>query len=247
MIRELRYLLLNPRYFTLFFLGKPEKVFKALAGEPECRFFELKEELRCDPSFEKELRERTVRFSGGDFKLDTDHYFLYALVRLIRPSLIVETGVFDGYFTACFLKGLHDNYGKNGLDGKLISIDLPAYECVPESTSERKRTCLPAGCEPGWVIPQNLEDRWRLHVGDSRDLLPKVLGSEGNLSLFFHDSLHTYSHMTFEFETAWPALDNGGYLMSHDVHWNLSFRDFAKRHRRKEYVAHGFGLIKKVQ
>jgi hypothetical protein len=158
----------------------------------------------------------------------------------------VETGVFHGYYTACFLKGINDNYKDGSADGRLISIDLPAYESITESTHTSPYiTHLPSGCEPGWVIPEYLKDRWQLHMGDSRDLLPSVVNKEKNISLFFHDSLHTYSHMMYEFETIYPALNQGDYMMTHDVHWNHSFPNFVKKHSQEEFAFHGFGIFKK--
>lgn len=245
--RRLRYLFLNPKYSALYFLGKPEKIINALTGEPVSRFFELKENLDSDSNFVAELRERTSTFANEHFKLTIDHYFLYTLVRLTRPRLILETGVFDGYFTVCFLKALYDNFSNEGIEGKLVSIDLPSYEIMMESTSEMARTHLPPGCEPGWVIPENLKERWQLHLGDSRELLPRVAREVGDISLFFHDSLHTYSHMMFEYETVWPLLEKGAFLMSHDIYWNRAFRDFVKRHQQVEFVTRSFGIIKKRQ
>lgn len=243
--RKIKYLLLNPKYFFLYFYGKPEKVVSALTGEPESRFFEFKKELDSDSNFINELRKRTLSFINEDFNFDIDHYFLYSLVRTVKPSVILETGVFHGYYTACLLKGIYDNHRDLSIDGKVISIDLPAYESIDESTSETHKKCLPAGCEPGWVIPEYLKDRWQLYFGDSLKLLPDVLSKEKDISLFFHDSLHTYSHMTYEFETVYPQLKQGAYLMSHDIHWNRAFRHFVKKHNQKEYAMHGFGIIRK--
>ena len=244
--RRLRYLLLNPKYFYLYFYGKPEKVFSALTDVPESQYYKLKQELDRDADFTKDLREKTLKFMNVDFSLNMDHYFLYSLVRTIKPSVILETGVFHGYYTACYLKGLYDNYRYGSVDGKLISIDLPAYESISESPTESPHmTHLPSGNGPGWVIPDNLRDRWELHIGDSRELLPEVLDREKNISLFFHDSLHTYDHMMYEFENVYPVLNNGAYLMTHDVHWNHSFRHFVKRHGQKDFSFHGFGVFRK--
>jgi hypothetical protein len=179
------------------------------------------------------------------FNINIDHYFLYSLVRTIKPAVVLETGVFHGHYTACILKGIHDNYKYSSIEGKVISIDLPAYEGISESTSETDSVCLPSGYEPGWAIPEYLRDRWQLHIGDSRDLLPKVLSDEKNISLFFHDSLHTYEHMIFEFETVFPHLEQDSYLMSHDIHWNRAFRHFVKKHGQKEFGMHGFGIFRK--
>lgn len=243
--RGLIYLFVNPKYFFSYFFGKPEVVLNTLTVQPPNRFLELRDELNEEGKFFEELRERTSRIAKEDFEVNVDHYFLYALVRIIKPQLILETGVFDGYFTACILKGLSENLTRDGVDGKCVSIDLPAYSPIKDSTNEMARTCLPKGCEVGWVIPENLKAHWQLYLGDSRDLLPKVAKEVGNITLFFHDSLHTYDHMTSEYETVWPLLQNGAYLMSHDIHWNSAFREFVRRHRQKEATTHGFGIIQK--
>ena len=245
-LKAAKYLFTSPRYFFLYFFGKPEKVLNAVTGAQASRFNELSAELERDPLFSEALAKRTLEVLGEDFHLAQDHYFLYALTRLTRPRLVVETGVFDGYFTASFLKGLHDNAVEDGVDGRLISIDLPAYAPIADSTDRyADRTSLPPGCEPGWVLPDDLRSRWELHLGDARQLLPEVCGDLTDLDIFFHDSLHTYDHMTFEYETAWPRLRTGGVLMTHDVHWNAAFRHFTRRRGLQDPVVHGFGITRK--
>lgn len=246
-LKALKYLVINPRYFSFYFLGRPARIVSALTGTPESRFRELGAELDADPDFGAELARRTARHTGDTFRFVSDHYFLYTLVRTIRPRVILETGVFDGLFTACFLKGLEQNALRDGIEGRVVSIDLPAYEPVAASTTRYpRRTHLPPGCDPGWIIPDSLRGRWTLHKGDSRELLPRVGAELETVSLFFHDSLHTYDHMMFEFKEIWPRLAEGGILLSHDVHWNRAFRDFTRRQRQVDYVAHGFGIVKKA-
>jgi predicted O-methyltransferase YrrM len=246
LVKALKYFVASPRYFLFYFLGRPERVLRAVTGEPERRYFELKAQLDSDPTFSAQLREKTSAVAKENFRLLQDHYFLYALVRLTRPTLILETGVFDGYFSACFLKGLHDNFAEQGVDGRLVSIDLPAYAPVGCSTDRyARRTRLPPGCGPGWAIPDSLRERWELHIGDSRELLPKLCRDIESFDLFFHDSLHTYAHMMFEFETVWPLLKSSGVLLTHDVHWNRAFRHFAKQHRVRDFAVHGFGVVRK--
>jgi predicted O-methyltransferase YrrM len=85
-----------------------------------------------------------------------------------------------------------------------------------------------------------------MHLGDSRELLPKISSEVGTIDLFFHDSLHTFDHMMFEYRTIWPLLKPGAILLSHDVHWNHAFRDFVRAQSQRDLVAHGFGVIKKA-
>lgn len=244
--RGLKYLLGSPDYFFYYFAGRLPSTLRAVTGVNAQRLAELRAELDGNPEFAPRIREARRAIAGEEFALDQDHHFLYALARLARPRVIVETGVFDGYFSACFLQALADNEREHGVAGRLISIDLPARDAIEHSTSRHAgRTALPRGQDPGWVIPAHLRGRWQPHWGDARELLPRLLAEAGELDLFFHDSLHTDEHMTFEYEAAWPRLRAGGLLLSHDVHWNRAFPRFARRHRQRTHAAHGFGLIRK--
>ncbi|SRR5579884_73797 len=123
----------------------------------------------------------------------------WAIVRLTRPSTIVETGVHDGLSTAVTLNALH----KNGA-GRLFSIDLPSVD-------------LPIGGEgPGWLVPEELKDRWKLYIGDARRLLPRLVRQIGSVDLFIHDSNHTAKHQEFEYRTVRPYLSKHGLLAGDD-------------------------------
>src|SRR5215831_15461198 len=163
---------------------------------------------------------------------------VYVLVRLKRPEIIVETGVFDGASSATFLQALHDNQ-----KGLLISIDLPAVETIEGSTQAMRETKLPPGCQPGWVIPDYLKVRHELLLGDARQILPRVLETHPEIDMFMHDSLHTYEHQLFEYRTAWPHLVPNGILMSDDFFWNVAFHDFCKENRRPYHHLGGFGIV----
>jgi len=49
------------------------------------------------------------------------------------------------------------------------------------------------------------------------------------MSIFIHDSLHTYANMTWEFQTVWPYLRAGGVLISDDVDGHSAFSDFVSQ------------------
>jgi len=68
-----------------------------------------------------------------------------------------------------------------------------------------------------YFVPDHLRDRWRLVIGDSRRELPGLMERCGPVDIFYHDSLHTYEHMVWEFGTALPHLGIGGLLASDDV------------------------------
>lgn len=145
--------------------------------------------------------------------------FLYICVRLLRPSVVIETGCFTGSDTALLLLALERNE-----NGHLVSIDLRAVE----GRFSQFGPGLPEGVPIGFLVPDSLKHRWTLIVGDVRDELLPVLKRFGEVDFFYHDSHHSYDHMMWEFTTAWPHLKPGGLLVSDDIAWNTAFRDFAR-------------------
>ena len=166
--------------------------------------------------------------------------FLYLIVRLQRPAVMVETGVFDGISSSIILQAMEDNG-----TGSLISIDLPAHQPIAGSTDAMKESRLPDGCDPGWVIPQYLRHRHRLELGDSRKILPEILQKQSAIDIFLHDSLHTAEHMRFEYETAWPCLKSSGLLLTYDAIWTPAFHTFSRLRRRSYVRVDDFAALRK--
>jgi len=183
----------------------------------------------------KLVEKRGTRTCCGGWK-----DFIYMAVRLKKPGIIIETGVFDGLSTAVFLQALHDNK-----DGFLISVDLPATKTIVGSTHRMYATTLPHDYRPGWVIPDYLRERHRLVLGDSKIILPKLFREYPKIDIFFHDSLHTFEHMYFEYSTAWPHLSEGGLLFSDDIFWSEAFHKFCRENRRKYLRIKGLGAVRK--
>jgi len=134
----------------------------------------------------------------------------YFLTRALNPDLIVETGVWIGGSSFTILNALESNER-----GKLISIDFPPFK-------KKHRVGI------GRLVPESLYSRWELHLGPSKALLPKV-AQKGSVDIFIHDSDHTYSNMTAEFERAWELVKPGGYIISDDSSMNNSVLDFVDR------------------
>ena len=154
---------------------------------------------------------------------------LYLLIRLIKPDLVVETGVSSGASSAYILRALKDNK-----KGKLYSIDLP-FE-------------FSTGRKSGWLVPEALRDRWDLRIGDAKEILTPLLKEIGEIDCFVHDSLHTYDHMTWEFKSVYPYLRSEGLFLSHDVGRNEAFFDFMKEVNVRWYdyrVFHVLGGFRK--
>ena len=90
-----------------------------------------------------------------------------------------------------------------------------------------------------------LRGRWRLHIGDTRKLLPDLLGSLGKVDIFLHDSDHSYEAMSFEFEQAFPRLEHGGLLMSDDTHLHTAWDDFCVKHDLRPTRVGHLGVTRK--
>ncbi len=155
---------------------------------------------------------------------------LYALLRKTRPEVVVETGVCNGFSSAFILSALE----RNGA-GRLHSVDLPEVAGeTPSGTLWEKKlgAVIPAGEQPGWIIPDRLRSRWRLTLGRTQEVLPPLLQELGAIDCFLHDSEHSYECMRFEFGAAWPALRAGGTLVADDFLWNDALPEFARAHGR---------------
>ncbi|HEV8516271.1 MAG TPA: class I SAM-dependent methyltransferase [Candidatus Limnocylindrales bacterium] len=169
--------------------GRPAAVADALFREAEAE--QILGELRL--RYRETRPEWADTFDLGRFKI------LYALVRLLGPGVVVETGVHDGLSTALILRALDRNR-----HGALTSIDLPS-------------TDLPLGVDgPGWLVAHEYRHRWRLLLGDSRKVLPNAVARLAPIDLFLHDSDHSRSHREFEFRTVRPFMAPSGLIVSDD-------------------------------
>lgn len=150
--------------------------------------------------------------------------WLYGAVRVTQPSVVVETGVASGSSSWLILNALARNRS-----GSLYSIDLPNHDPA-------KPYNVGMEAETGRAVPDALRARWRLSLGDSRLLLPELLGELAPVGLFFHDSEHTLAAMTREFEAVLPRLEPGGLIVSDDVQKNRAFDNVTRRHGLRSYT-----------
>lgn len=180
-------------------------------------------------------------YSGGA-TIGPQNEFLYYLVRFTRPQCVVETGVASGFSSAYILQALEDNG-----HGTLDSIDLPNTKAGGYLNDDGRQDLVHIRSvdSVGEVVPEHLRHRWRLHLADSKSALPGLLKEAGIVSMFFHDSDHSYGHVKWELETVWPHLESGGLLVSDDIGWTPAFRDFCRIHRCRPFVFYGRGGIRK--
>ena len=140
------------------------------------------------------------------------------LCKTIKPEKIVETGVAYGLSSMYILQALKENN-----KGTLYSIDSVF------SPWQSKETI-------GAAIPNELRDRWKFIFGSSSEKLKNILSDLNQIDIFFHDSLHTYKNMIFEFETSWPFITTNGFLISDDIGDNNAFYDFITKVKKSPFI-----------
>jgi len=158
---------------------------------------------------------------------------LYTAVRALEPTIAVETGPFNGASTTFILAALERN-----ARGRLLSFDL-------DDAVDAIGVPLPAGQQPTWLVPDELRPRLDLVLGDARSTLAPRLRAVGQIDFFFHDSLHTFRHMWFEYRLAWRYLADGGLLVTDDAHWTQAFRLFALGRRSTGVQTGNLGLLRR--
>lgn len=170
---------------------------------------------------------------------------LYSVVSKHEPSNIVETGVCNGVSSLVILSALDENQ-----TGNLCSIDYPMYanEPLPEFRKTaypdgHAFSAIPADREPGWIIPEDLKQRWDLRIGKSQRKLPMLLSEIDDIDIFIHDSEHTFPCMMFEYELAWEWLNEGGLLLSDDVTRNSAFNTFTEVREPKCFGVGSLGYV----
>ena len=137
----------------------------------------------------------------------------YVLCRALRPAVVLETGVAYGVSSSFITKAL----AMNG-HGELHSVD---------------RAPVRAGVEDyiGALVPEQLRSRWTLHRGTSRRLLPDLLPELEGLSLFVHDSQHTYRNISWELRTVTPRLTRPAAVLVDDTAGNRAFEQWVEGSR----------------
>jgi hypothetical protein len=186
---------------------------RTLSGAPVERVLEVLSELDTLVSVEQEMRRRQIAGGRPGYAQICAPFELYALVRLLQPKHVVETGVSSGISSAHFLLALDRNRS-----GTLHSIDLPTRQKGPILQTDESPVSLPPGLSSGWAIPFR-SPRWDLRIGPSQTVLPKLIEELPAVDLFLHDDLHTPEHLVFELETLRPKLSPGAPVLADNTKW----------------------------
>lgn len=134
------------------------------------------------------LRRRTQLRS----RMELGHRpLLWALIRLRRPTLVVETGLWYGLGAMVMLRALERNVEDGGPPGRLISFD-------PDPTG-------------GWMVPERHSERWTWVQATTTDALAANLAGL-QVDLFLHDTPPEFGLEYFEFTTAAEVAAPGALL-----------------------------------
>jgi predicted O-methyltransferase YrrM len=132
----------------------------------------------------------------------------YALVRLLKPRVVIETGVDKGLGAVVLCAALRRNIAE-GHAGKYYGTDI-----VPTA---------------GWLLKAPYSDVGQILVGDSIESL-SALTEE--VDLFINDSDHSAEYEAREYETILPKMSARGVILGDNSHVTAKLAEFSLRHRR---------------
>jgi predicted O-methyltransferase YrrM len=224
------------RFALLDLDAERDKLFEFLTAKFGADMSAIRNEFEHSEFYEwtRDRREALANYNGPYRFGSTGQWdceALYYLIRAMQPQTVVETGVCYGASSSYILEALE----RNG-HGQLFSIDLGNPPEEPPND---------------FFVHPDHRARWQLIIGDVRDEMPPLLNRLRQIDLFHHDSLHTYDHMMWEYETALPYLNPAGAISSDDVGMILSlaqplrnnpFSDFCVRHEWASHTASNFGV-----
>lgn len=185
-----------------------EAALKKIMVTDEISYIERIREEYKSISLALDMRYKSVDLKyPHKFAIETlSSYFLYLLVRIIKPSNIVETGVANGHSSYFLLNALLKNEF-----GTLHSFEV--------------------NNNVGTLISENEKKMWDLNIlprTQKKSFFRERMNKLGEIDLFIHDSNHFYYWQVFEYKTAWKVLKKGGLLLSDDTDASYAFLDFSK-------------------
>lgn len=131
---------------------------------------------------------------------------LYTLVRITRPSTVLETGIGNGVSSFIILSALSSNN-----HGRLISTEVSSRVGAIVGGDEKAR----------WTV-QTFEPRT-----STEEFVHLVEGLD-SIDLFMHDSDHSYNHQSMEYTSVLPKMSGNSLITSDDVDYSYAFVDFTE-------------------
>lgn len=214
--RELLPWLVRSREFTNFTYDLTERNVAQLAalvsvvsGVPPAQAMSFCEEIKNDRALAQHLRSLTLE-APAELGLDPEPRYArrigwYALVRALRPRLVVETGVDKG-LGSCVLAAALARNAADGFPGKLYCLDIN-----------------PAA---GYLLREPYTAVAELRFGNSLESLARL---EGPIDLFINDSDHSSEHEAREYEAIAAKLSPRAVVIGDNAHVSNALLEFAWR------------------
>jgi predicted O-methyltransferase YrrM len=138
--------------------------------------------------------------------------YLYYLAKLLRPGVIVETGVAAGYSSLAFLQAIRSNG-----TGRLYSSDFPYFRIAdPEKY---------VGC----LVDADLRRDWELYIDGDETNLPRILARVERIDLLHYDSDKSYRGREVALRLLRPKMAPDAFIVMDDIQDNAFFMDFVGR------------------
>lgn len=156
----------------------------------------------------------------------------YLAVRVMKPRIVVETGVDKGLGSCVIASALIKN-GNEGNEGVLHNVDIDGSS--------------------GWLIEAPYEKLVRFHHTDSLSFLSSF---DENIDIIIQDADHSYDYQIAEYMAGFPKMSHGGLIISDIDNKSSALMDFAEdkgekyftwleRPKNPFYIPGGIGVIKK--
>lgn len=144
---------------------------------------------------------------------------LYALVRALKPRVVVETGVAAGFSSASILAAMEHNE-----EGRLFSSDFPYFRLEnPEQYV-------------GVVVEESFKHRWSLMLKGDEVNLPLIVRSiPSKIGLFHYDSDKSYDGRDFAMNVLRPYLADDAVIIMDDIQDNAYFHDYVTQNPEKPW------------
>lgn len=128
----------------------------------------------------------------------------YAIVRLMRPRVIVETGVDKGLGSVLLCSALLRNRGE-GFPGKYYGTDINP--------------------DAGWLLSGQYSEVGKILYGDSINSLRQL---PDRVDLLINDSDHSAEYEAREYETVVEKLSNAALILSDNAHVSDALERFSR-------------------
>ena len=190
----------------------------ALLGTPVDEVRGYLDEIIGDSSMSEHIVKRTAA-SPHKFGADKEARYgrrigWYAIIRILKPAVVIESGVDKGLGTCVLAAALLRNEQEKS-PGKLYGLDIDP--------------------QAGWLLAPPYDRVAELIISDSHASLGEMREAVG---VFIHDSYHAYHHEAEEYELVRDLMVPGGIVISDNAHAGTALMDFAEANGLRYHFWH---------